>query len=172
MVEPSKVQMRYNSISSYRNKNRNVEYFYQDNGQFACQANFRSRLVEQNLLLQLKRASQNQQNCQVGGEMLSNSYKYSLAKFANFIYIFLLRKKNVIISELKSSQKCQLAPKRKVFLKILCLPNNMSFLVHLTRKLFIFYSPNLLPTQDLVYPTFFSLVPPPAINNDRQVTKL
>jgi hypothetical protein len=32
---------------------------------------------------------------------------------------------------------------------------------------FVFHLPNLLQTQNFAYPTLFSLVLPPAINNDR-----
>jgi hypothetical protein len=35
---------------------------------------------------------------------------------------------------------------------------------------FVFHLPNLLLTQNFVYPTLFSSVPPPAINNDRSLT--
>jgi hypothetical protein len=34
---------------------------------------------------------------------------------------------------------------------------------------FLFHLPNLLLTQNFVYPTLFSSVPPPAINNDRSL---
>ena len=34
---------------------------------------------------------------------------------------------------------------------------------------FVFHLPNLLLTQNFVYPTLFSSVPPPAINNDRSL---
>jgi hypothetical protein len=35
---------------------------------------------------------------------------------------------------------------------------------------FVFHLPNLLLTQNLVYPTLFSSVPPPAINNERSLS--
>jgi hypothetical protein len=34
---------------------------------------------------------------------------------------------------------------------------------------FVFHLPNLLLTQNFVYPTLFSSLPPPAINNDRSL---
>jgi hypothetical protein len=39
-----------------------------------------------------------------------------------------------------------------------------------TLELFCFRLPNLLLTQNFVYPTLFSSVPSPAINNDRSLT--
>ena len=40
-----------------------------------------------------------------------------------------------------------------------------------TLEFFFFHLPNLLLTQNLVYPTLFSSVPPPAINNERSLRR-
>jgi hypothetical protein len=51
-----------------------------------------------------------------------------------------------------------------------CFWNDNKFLFN-TQPLscFVFHLPNLLLTQNFVYPTFFSSVPPPTINNERSL---
>ena len=51
-----------------------------------------------------------------------------------------------------------------------CFQNDNQFLFTQPLRCFIFHLSNLLLTQNFVYPTIFSLVPPPAINNDRPLS--
>ena len=50
-----------------------------------------------------------------------------------------------------------------------CFGNDNKFLLPNPLSCFVFHLPNLLLTQNLVYPTLFSSVPPPAINNERSL---
>jgi hypothetical protein len=50
----------------------------------------------------------------------------------------------------------------------------MTIYIFITQPLscFVFHLPNLLLTQNFVYPTLFSSVPPPTINNDRSLIEI
>jgi hypothetical protein len=51
-----------------------------------------------------------------------------------------------------------------------CFGNDNIFILPNPWVVVFFHLPNLLLTQNFVYPTLFSSVPPPAINNDRSLT--
>ena len=51
-----------------------------------------------------------------------------------------------------------------------CFGNDNNFFITQPLSCFVFHLPNLLVTQNFVYPTLFSSVPPHAINNDQSLT--
>ena len=63
-------------------------------------------------------------------------------------------------------------PTLELFCFALCFSLVFCFFLFFILFLFFIFSPNLILTQNFVYPTFFSSVLPPAINNDRSLSNI